>query len=102
MWINTFFLCFYQFEDLLKGRPLLWLFTPGVFHDLYHLHWRLVHRQDRSTQWRRFFELADNLCQHTHRQVLHMRTQKCKLFIFIVSNLTLCAQFVASNQHCHS
>lgn len=56
---------FHLFEDLFKGRPPAWLFTPGLFDNLYHIQRRLVHRQLRSAQRRRLFDLADNLCQDT-------------------------------------
>lgn len=62
---SLFFSIFYLFEDLLKGLPPVWLLTPGLFHNLYHIQRCLVHWQSRSTQRRRLFDLADNLCQYT-------------------------------------
>lgn len=41
--ISGVFWYFDLFEDILKGRSPLWLFTPGLFHNLYHVQWRLVH-----------------------------------------------------------
>lgn len=58
MWIKV---CFYLFEDLLKGRPLVRLFTPGLPYDLDHVERGLVHGDDRPTQRRRIFDLIDNL-----------------------------------------
>lgn len=59
------FQSFHLFEDLLEGLPPLWLFTPGLFHNLYHIQRCLVHWHLRSAQRRRRFDLADNLCQDT-------------------------------------
>lgn len=76
--IKVCFQCFYLFENLLKGRPLLRLFAPALFHDLDHVYRGLVHWHNRPTQWRTIFDLADDLCQHTQTiRTIQTGTHRC-------------------------